>query len=102
MNKITCFLSELLPANYNVLNTPRSTVRGKRVATLFNDINKCSLLSVEKYTSFEVQLVNLELTYNVHCALIYRLPKYDKGLYSGFLSLIVPTTDNVLIIVDFV
>lgn len=66
------------------------------VRVLFKDSFKCSL-SVEKYTSFELQLVKLELTYTAHCALIYHPPKYDKDFiqdFSDFLSFIVPTTDN--------
>ncbi len=66
----TCLLTELLPVNYNVLNTPRVTGRGGGVATLFKDRFKCSLVSVEKYSTFEIQLIKLELTYTVYCALI--------------------------------
>lgn len=68
----TCFLTELLPANYTVLNTPRVTGRGGGVATLYKDRFKYSPVSVEKYSTFELQLIKLELTYTVNCALIYR------------------------------
>ncbi len=67
------------------LNTPRATGRGGGVATLFKDRFKCSLLSVEKYTSFELQLLKLELSITVFfCALIYRPPKYDKAFIQDF------------------
>lgn len=74
------------------------------MATLFKDRFKCTLLQVEKYPSFELQMVKLELTCPIYCALIYRPPKYNKDFIADFsdvLSLIVPTTDNFLIIGDF-
>ncbi len=73
------------------------------MATLFKDRFKCSLVSVEKYSTFELQLIKLELTYTVYCALIYRPPKYNKDFiqdFSDFIYSIVPITDNLLIIGD--
>lgn len=100
----TCFLAELLPVNYSVLNTPQSTGTGGGVATLFKDKFKCSLLPVENYLSFELQLVKLELSCIIDCAVIYRPPKYDKDFiqdFSYFVSSIVPIMDNLLILGNF-
>ncbi len=59
---------------------------------------------MEKYSTFELQLIKLELTYTVYCALKYCPPKYNKDFiqdFSDFISSIVLTTDNLLIIGDF-
>lgn len=97
----TCLLSQLLQVNYNVLNTPRSSGHGGGVATLFKDSFKCILIPLEKFTSFILQLFKVDLSFTVYCALIYCPPKYEKGFIqdiSDFLSFIVPTADNLLIL----
>lgn len=80
----SCFLTELLPVNCNVLNSPRLSGRGGGVATLFKGHFKCSVVSVGEYSSFEVQLFKLNLAQTLYCALTYRPPKYNKDFTQDF------------------
>lgn len=62
------------------------------------------MLAVQDYSTFELQLVNVDLNCPVICALIYRPPKYNKQFiqeFSEFLTTVVPSFERILILGDF-
>jgi len=67
--------------------------------TIFKNCFKCRLLTVVKFTSFEVQVFIVVLIRPVICALVYRPPNYNKdfiGEFSEFLSSMITRCDNLL------
>lgn len=76
---------------------------GRGLAVIFNNMIKCKLQSVESFKSFEVQLMKIDLSSAILCALIYRPPGYNKDFlnqFYEFLSVVVPSVDRILILSD--
>lgn len=96
-------LGELTPADCMFYNIPRTVGRGG-LATVLRKHNHCKLLPVDVFTSFEVQLMKINQSCPVFCAVIYRPPKYNKDFiaeFSEFLSTLVPRCERLVILVDF-
>ncbi len=97
-------LIELSPDDCTFFSTPRTTGRGGGLACVFKKGFKCHLLSKVNYQSFEAQVMVYDGWKSVLCVLVYRPPKYNKDFiqhFSEFLSHIVPSCDNILILGDF-
>ncbi len=97
-------LCEVCPTDYNFFNTTRLVGRGGGLATIFRNNLKCRLLASELFSSFEVQLFQMEGCNPLLCILVYRPPKYNKDFiseFSDFLSSVVPNADRLLILGRF-
>lgn len=97
-------LSELSPPGCSFFSTPRSVGRGGGLAVVFKDKCKCRLSSSALFSTFESQLITLNSFKSVLCVLIYRPPNSRGDFiqeFSEFLSGIVPSFDNILILGDF-
>lgn len=97
-------LGDLTPPGCNFLNSPRTSGRGGGVATVFKNSFKCKRLPMDTYSSFEAQLLKIEMMIPVFCVLVYRPPKFNKDFiqqFSDFLSGLVSRGDRLLIIGDF-
>ncbi len=97
-------LSEVCPTGYTFFNTTRSVGRGGGLATIFRNNLKCRLLASELFSSFEVQLFQMDGCNPLLFILVYRPPKYNKDFiseFSDFLSSVVPNADRLLILGDF-
>lgn len=75
--------SELLPPNW-FLNFPRASGRGGCLASIFKNTFNCRFLHSRVFTSFELQLFQLNTTEPIVCAIIYRAPKYNKDFIQEF------------------
>ncbi len=71
-------LGELAPPDCEFFSTPRHTGHGGGVATVFKSNFKNKKLHTDVYSSFEVQLMRIDIGGPVLCALVYRPPKYNK------------------------
>ncbi len=97
-------LIELSPDDCTFFSTPRTTGRGGGLACVFKKGFKCCLLSKANYHSFEAQVMMYDGWKSVLCVLVYRPPKYNKDFiqkFSEFLSHIVPSCDDIIILGDF-
>ncbi len=97
-------LSELSPVHCNYFSCPRTSSRGGGVAVIFKDLFKCKLLPVNVNSSFEVLMCKVEFSSPLLCVLIYRPPKANNDFlkeFSDFLSDLVSSADNLLIVGDF-
>ncbi|XP_055015067.1 uncharacterized protein LOC129410609 [Boleophthalmus pectinirostris] len=96
--------SELLPPGCTYFNSPRSSGKGGGLATVFKSSFQCCQSSnMGPYSSFELQLLNIQASPRVVCAVIYRPPKFNKRFiqeFSDFLAGIVTVTDHLLIAGD--
>lgn len=95
--------SELLPPNCSYFNSPRTTGRGRGVATACKSTFHCRQLSPVTFSSFELNMFELGSSHPVLCAVIYRPPKYNRNFvndFSEFLAEIMPKYDKVLILGD--
>lgn len=63
--------SEVLQHDYTYFNSPRATGRGGRVATVFKKSFNCRQLSPDFYSSFELNMFELDRSHPVLCAVIY-------------------------------
>lgn len=90
--------SEFLPHDCSYLNSPQTSGRGGGIATVYKNTYKCK----PPFASFELYLFELGRSHTVLCAVVYRLPKYNKDLineFSVFLAEIMPK--YVHVVVDF-
>ncbi|KAK7918616.1 hypothetical protein WMY93_009900 [Mugilogobius chulae] len=94
--------SELLPNGCSYFSSPRTSGKGGGLATVFQCCQ--SSTNVGPYSSFELQLLNIQTNPLFVCALIYRPPKFNKYFirdFSDFLAAVITNTDHLLIIGDF-
>ncbi len=63
--------SELVPPECKFFNSPRTTGRGGGLASVFKRHFGCRTLPADVYTSFELQLLQIDLINPVLCALVY-------------------------------
>lgn len=88
---------EVAPSNFAVFNTPQETGRGGGVASIFKDTYICTRLKFEVFSSFELQVFELQLSAPVLCAVVYRPPGFNKNFIpelSMFLTDIVVRYDK--------
>ena len=69
---------ELLPPDCTFFSSPRTTGKGGGVATVFKSIFQCRQSVTVTYSSFELQLFELNASGGVLCAVVYRSPKFNK------------------------
>ena len=75
-------LGELCPPHCGFLNAHRASGRGGGLDTIFNNNTfKCRFLPTIAYSSFEVQLLLLNVHLPILCSLVYRPPKTTGSLF---------------------
>ncbi len=97
-------LSELLPPSCDFLSSPRTTGRGGGLASVFKSVFHCQKIAVDVYSSFELQLFEINFPATVLCAVVYRPPKYNKNFIQDFADFVAGITliyDRFLIMGDF-
>lgn len=80
-------LSETSPDDGSFVGAPRSSGRCGRKGTIFRNSFKCCLLSVDHFSSFEVQLLQISTENAVLCALILSTTYYNFLFMSFFFIL---------------
>ncbi|KAI2651126.1 hypothetical protein H4Q32_019149 [Labeo rohita] len=84
--------------------TPRPSGHGGGVANVFKSYFKNRKINIDVYSSFEVQLMRIDIGGPVLCALVFRPPKFNKDFieqFSAFLADTVSRCDRLLILGDF-
>ncbi len=97
-------LVEIAPPDCAFFSSPRASGHGDGVATFFRSCFKCKTVLTDTFSSFEVQLLKVDVKGPVICALVYRPPKWKKDFicqFSDFLSDLVTRAGRLLIIGDF-
>nr|XP_055057050.1 uncharacterized protein LOC129441427 [Misgurnus anguillicaudatus] len=103
-------LNESTPQDYYYKHVPRLIGRGGGVATIYNKIFKVNHKSNLKFNSFEIILLNMEITdrnnkrLSFILATIYRPPGHHTDFLkeiADFLSELTVTVDKALIVGDF-
>ena len=99
-------LGELCPPHCGFLNAHRASGRGGGLDTIFNNNTfKCRFLPTIAYSSFEVQLLLLNVHLPILCALVDRPPKTTGSLsineFTDLLSSMASRSDKLLIVGDF-
>lgn len=95
---------ELVPSNFNVLSSPRETGRGGGLASVFKDSFMCTHLNIDRFSSFELQVFEIQMLNPVFCAVLYRPPRPNKDFISelsSFLGDVVLNYDKALVLGDF-
>ena len=81
--------SELLPPNCTCFSSPRTTGKGGGLATVFKSTFQCRLSASVNYSSFELQLFELNASSSsTLCAVVYRPPKFNKDFMQDFADFI--------------
>lgn len=97
-------LGELSPSDCSFYSSPGPNGPGGGLATIFKKSFKCRLLPVDAFSSFEPQLLHIDLNGPLICILIYRPPKVSTTFIhelSNFLSNQVSRCDRLLVLGDF-
>lgn len=97
-------LGELSPSDCSFYSTPRPSGHGGGLATIFRNSFKCRLLPVDAFSSFEAQLLKIDLNGPILCVLVYRPPKVNSTFiheFSEFLSNQVSRYDRLMVLGDF-
>lgn len=97
-------LGELSPPDCSFYSSPRPNGSGGGLATIFKKSFKCQLLPVDAFSSFEAQLLHIDLDGPLIFILIYRPPKVSTTFIhelSDFLSNQVSRCDRLLVLGDF-
>jgi len=97
-------LAEIAPPDCAFFSSPWASGHGGGVATIFKNCFKCKSVTTDTFSSFQVQLLNVDLNCPMLCALIYRPPTCNKDFiqqFSDFLSDLVTRADRLLILGDF-
>ncbi|XP_048113404.1 uncharacterized protein LOC125303610 [Alosa alosa] len=96
-------LVEMCPSGFDFLSTPRSSGQGGGLAALFRNTFNCRVINCDQFSSFEVQLMLLDMDIPLLIALVYRPPSSKKFIsqFSDFLSNIMSKHERTLILGDF-
>lgn len=97
-------LNEACPQSYSFFNYPRLSGRGGGLAAIFKDSYRCTSVSLEKFTSFEVLAFKITGEIPVFCAVVYRPPNSQGGFmmdFSNFVSSLLLDYDKILLVGDF-
>ena len=71
------------------------------MAAIFKESFRCKIITVNNYSSFELQLFVIDLSCPVLCATVYHPPNFNKNFLQEFLSDFIPKFDKLLICGDF-
>lgn len=97
--------TELVPPDCDLFSSPRTTGhRGGGIALVFKKKFDCQSMKTDIFSSFEVQLMQIDLRNPVLCALVYRPPKTNNDFipeFTEFLVGIMTKHDRILMIGDF-
>ena len=85
---------ERLPPYCTVSSSPRTTGKGGGVATVFKSIFQCRQSVTVTYSSFELQLFELNASSPVLCAVVYCPPKFNKDFMQEFAEFIAGISIN--------
>ena len=93
---------DLLPPQCSFFNSPRSLGKGGGLATIYKSHFSCRLTPSSCYSSFELQLFELNLSSPVLFALVYRPPKSKDFIneFADFLATIILKYDHAVICGD--
>ena len=92
--------SEILPPGCTFLSSPRTTGKGGGVACVYKSSFHCRQIPSVTFSSFELQLFELNCSPPMLFAVVYRPPKYNKEFiqdFENFLSLVMVDYEHVLI-----
>ena len=96
--------SELLPPNCMFFSSPRTTGKGGVAASVFKSTFPCQQLVTDTFSSFELQLFEINLPLPVFCAVVYRPPKLNKDFIQDFADFLAGTflkCDWLFVVSDF-
>ena len=96
--------SELLPPDCTFFNSPQTTGKGGGIASVFKSVFHCGQLLSDTFSSFELQLFEINFPLPVLCAVVYRPPKLNEDFiqdFADFLAGIVVKCDRFLVVGDF-
>ncbi len=96
--------SELLPPDCVFFSSPRTTGKGGGLATAFKSVFHCQQLLSDTFSSFELQLFEINFPLLVLCAVVCRPPKFNKDFiqdFADFLAGIMLKYVRFLVVGDF-
>ena len=96
--------TELLPPGCSFFSSPRTTGKGGGLASIFKSTFHCLQSHADSYSSFELQLIEVNSPVTLLCAVIYRPPKFNKDFireFADFVSCATLKYDHFLCVGDF-
>lgn len=96
--------SELLPPGCSFFSSLRITGKGGGLASIFKSTFHCRQPPAVNRGTFELQLLEVNFSVTVLCAVVYRPPKFNKDFirdFADFMSGVTLNYDHFLIVGDF-